>query len=303
VFEKLKQAHAEGVQFLLVGANPTCLAPFDSNGEVIRAVQMLPELSIDQVLSSAALRWVGEDGAPKLVEVWKLSDAAVRSYPADIPMSTFGFPWFRLWVRPFVPNIDAIAEADRQYYEDFLCATFNNPARIDLNNDMMWNFKTVQEAGERKKQVDTHVLPPLESALRILKEMSRNGASSRHVHQVVRDLHDRLVAYSCYCTTMRNTMAWTESVHGYLQSTTDGDRGRYRAMCVDMVDAELFNARRLLALWRETEVMFMPVSVLGESMHIYGKNFGELLEKKIALMDRHRDDEPYIDPKYMWRMP
>jgi len=45
----------------------------------------------------------------------------------------------------------------------------------------------------------------------------------------------------------------------------------------------------------------MPVSTLGESMHIYGDNFGELLEKKIDLMERHRNDEPYIDPAYMWR--
>ncbi|MBF8297220.1 MAG: hypothetical protein HW389_3765, partial [Bacteroidetes bacterium] len=32
------------------------------------------------------------------------------------------------------------------------------------------------------------------------------------------------------------------------------------------------------------------------------ENFGELLKKKIELMERHRDDEPYIDPNYMWRM-
>ena len=70
-----------------------------------------------------------------------------------------------------------------------------------------------------------------------------------------------------------------------------------------MVDAELANAKRLLALWRGSDVQFMPVSTLGESMHIYGENFGELLEKKIDLMERHRNDEPYVDPAYMWRMP
>ena len=35
---------------------------------------------------------------------WVLTDRAVRAYPAEIPMSTFGFPWFRLWVRPVCPR-------------------------------------------------------------------------------------------------------------------------------------------------------------------------------------------------------
>jgi hypothetical protein len=101
---------------------------------------------------------------------------------------------------------------------------------------------------------------------------------------------------------MRNTMAWTESVHGFLQSGTDAEREKYRELCRQMVDSELANAGRLLTLWRESDVQFIPVSTLGESMHIYGQNFGELLEKKIALMRQHRNDEPYIDPQYMWRM-
>jgi hypothetical protein len=46
----------------------------------------------------------------------------------------------------------------------------------------------------------------------------------------------------------------------------------------------------------------MPVSSLGESLHLYGENFGDLLGHKIALMERHAHDEPYIDPQYMWRM-
>jgi hypothetical protein len=70
-----------------------------------------------------------------------------------------------------------------------------------------------------------------------------------------------------------------------------------------MVESELVNARELLLLWRESRVDFTPISESGESLHIYGRNFGEHLEKKIALMERHRDDEPMIDPDYMWRFP
>ena len=32
--------------------------------------------------------------------------------------STIGFTWYRLWARPFVPNIEAIPPAERAYYEE-----------------------------------------------------------------------------------------------------------------------------------------------------------------------------------------
>ena len=70
-----------------------------------------------------------------------------------------------------------------------------------------------------------------------------------------------------------------------------------------MVQSELENAKNLLHLWESSPVEFLPISKSGESLHMYGENFGELLKKKIELMERYRDDEPYIDPNYMWRMP
>ena len=70
-----------------------------------------------------------------------------------------------------------------------------------------------------------------------------------------------------------------------------------------MVDHEVKNTRRLLRLWEDSDVQFMPVSRTGESLHIYGRNFGDLLQKKIALMEQHKMDTPRVDPEYMWRMP
>jgi hypothetical protein len=46
----------------------------------------------------------------------------------------YAFPWFRLSVGPFVPDIEVIPEQERAYYETYLLATCNNPARVDLNN-------------------------------------------------------------------------------------------------------------------------------------------------------------------------
>ena len=150
---------------VLADAAPPSLVPYDINGEVIRAFQLEPERDTGDVLLEAGGRWAGPERARALVELWEASDAAVRAIPPGVPGSTFAFPWFRYWVRPLVPDIEAIPEEDRAYYERFLVATFNNPARVDLNNDMLWNFLSVAQAREKKLAFDTHVLPPLDAAV------------------------------------------------------------------------------------------------------------------------------------------
>ena len=88
---------------------------------------------------------------------------------------------------------------------------------------------------------------------------------------------------------------------GTARHAEPGERSRYPGNVTAMVDAELANARALLALVDGSPRHLFPVSAIGESLHIYGENFGELLERKIALMERHRDDEPRVDEEYMWR--
>ncbi len=302
VYERLRAAASTGATCVLANATPRSLAPYDINGEVLRAVQRESQKTLDAVLDEMAQRWVGSQYAQELLGLWNLSDTAARSYPPGIPFSTFAFPWFRLWIRPFVPNIDAISEEERAYYERFLLATFNNPTRVDLNNDMLWNFLTVKEAEEKKSAVDRRVLLPLSQAITRASELTRSLKRSDSAARVFQDLHDRLWAARCYYTTMRNTVAWTESVHGYLEARSQAEKDAYRAKCRAMVTSEVDNARNLLKLWNESSVDWMPVSKSGESLHIYGENFGENLARKIALMEQHIDDEPYIDPNYMWRM-
>ncbi len=302
VYERLRDAFRSGARATLTNIAPPSLVPYDINGEVVRAFQANHDKPPEPLLERCARQWAGEMHMARLLRVWSLSDAAVRAYPPTIPMSTFGFPWFRLWVRPFVPNIDAIPEGERAYYEKFLLATFNNPARVDLNNDMMWNFLTVEQAGGLRQEIDQKVLPPLTGAILLCHELLQGTHATDQVPPVFPDLQDRLRAARCYYTTMRNTVAWTESVHGYLQATTETEKTQFRSLCDAMVAGELANTRDLLTLWQHSAGSWMPVSALGESLHLYGENFGDLLGHKIALMERHVHDEPYIDPQYMWRM-
>lgn len=303
VYERLIHALKNGTQALLLGANPASLAPYDVNNEVVRCVQLRIRQTIEEIVEDVAERFVGTEHCQALINIWKLSDTAVRSFPAGVPMSTFGFPWFRLWVRPFVPNIDAIPETERSYYERFLLATFNNPARVDLNNDMMWNFLTAEEAGQKKSIFDEQVVPPLIRAIELCRDRLVSISSGVREHRVFNDLCDRLNVYRCFCTTMRNTMAWTEGVHGYLGEKANEMREQYRELARAMVESEIENVKNLLTIWNAGGAEVIPVSEVGESLHVYGENFGELLQKKIALMEQHKNDEPYIDPDYMWRMP
>ena len=302
VYERLQHTLQSGAKCLLVNAAPHSLAPYDINGEVLRSFQASSGKTLDNILTETSQRWVEGRLVHNLVNIWLLSDAAVRAYPPGVPYSTFAFPWFRFWIRPFVPNIEALPESDRLYYEQFLLATFNNPARVDLNNDMMWNFLSVEEAGKRREEIDRRVLPPLNKALDAATKLLQGLSRADSNRKVFEDLRDRLRAARCFFVTMRNSVAWTESVHGYLQARSAGDKGRHQMLCRAMVTSELENAKNLLNLWNESDVDWMPVSRTGESLHIYGEQFGDQIRRKISLMQQHINDEPHIDKDFMWRM-
>ena len=90
-------------------------------------------------MESTARRWCGVDEAPTLMKAWRLADRAVRSFP-DVPLygTSWAFPLYRHWVRPFVPNISAIPDSERAYYEQHMIATFNNPTLVDFSADALW---------------------------------------------------------------------------------------------------------------------------------------------------------------------
>jgi len=76
-------------------------------------------------VTAAAVRLVGKRAAPALVRAWRLSDAAVRGFPSIMLYgdNNWGFPWYRLFVRPFAPDIGKIPEAERAYYEKYMTVT------------------------------------------------------------------------------------------------------------------------------------------------------------------------------------
>jgi hypothetical protein len=301
--EEVKALQAAGFDKAQVTVDPAPLAPYDVNREVLRALNFDPEANVDSVVTAAAARFAGKRGAPALVRAWRLCDAAVRGFPPIMLYgdNNWGFPWYRLLVRPFAPDIERIPEAERAYYEKYMTVTFNNPNLVDLGADILWTLMTREQADAAVAQADRATWKPLDEAIAGLKEAVEE--TSGGTRAVFVDQLDRLKALRCYFRTLRNTAAWVAGVRGFIEAKDPAEKEKRRAMVRAMVDDEAANARELAALFDSSQTRFMPVDPTGETFNMYGTNLPELIRKKVALMAKHRDDEPRIDPDFMWRLP
>jgi len=301
--ERLEAAVAPGVNNMAVTFDPPSLAPWSINREIIRAFQSDTKKTVDEIVESTARRWVGGNEATTLVRAWRLTDQAVRSFP-DVPLygNSWAFPLYRHWVRPFVPDISAIPEDERRYYEQHMIATFNNPTMIDFGADALWLLIDKEQAMSVVRTSDSLVWKPLDEAIALLDASLGRAAQGTSMHDVLQDQQDRLQGLRCYFRTLRNIAGWIAGVRGYMTASSRDAQMVMLSAVRSTIDDELKNAEDLLRLWNTSHTNFMPIASLGENWAFYGSNFGELLQKKIDLMKKHRGDTPSIDPNFMWRM-
>jgi hypothetical protein len=259
-----------------------------------------PESDVDQVMTQFAAEWVS-DAADELIQVWRQVDAALRALPVLPLYSQFGFVWYRLWVRPLIPDLQVVPEKERRYYEDFLVSPDNNTNLVDLGRDVLFDLFTDDFAREYAERVGSQVWPPLDAAIELASKRAADTSLPEVTRDVFVDQRDRLRALRCWIGTLRSVAAWVAAVHGYLASEDPARRQQERAYLDEMIEAEIANARDLLALWEESETEFMVVSDVGETSYIYGENFGELVAAKIRLMEKYGAVEPRIDDDILWR--
>lgn len=305
--DMVRRMTAAGLDKAAVIVDPPSLAPYDINRDVLRAGNFEPATPVEDVVAARAREWVGESAAPRLVEAWRLADRAVRGMPPIMLYgdNNWGFSWYRLLVRPFAPDIARIPESERSYYERFMTVTFNNPNLVDLGQDILWTLLTREQADDVVATADREVWASIDGAVGLLAR-GTSEASTPAAKAVFADQRDRLKALRSYFRTLRNTAAWVAGVHGYLEAKARNDKpamDRRRAGVRAMVDDEAGNAEALAALFERSTVSFMPVAPGEESFNLYGANLPELARRKAALMRAHRDDEPAIDPNFVWRVP
>ena len=139
-----------------------------------------------------------------------------RGFPVPVQIYSGWGVWYRLLVRPIVPDIEKISEEDRAYYEQFLLAPPHNRCRVDFRYDVGFDLITPQDAMTCLTLIDANVLPAAADALRLAGELKAKAATEGE-RSVAVDLYDRMVALHCWYRTQRNVTAWIAGVHTYLE--------------------------------------------------------------------------------------
>lgn len=319
-WQRLDLLHRGGVDNLAHtgGTAPPEIVPFNINHEVVSLYQFDPEIDLEAELARIACEWAGEERAGDLLEAWRLTEEAILAFPNITPLySTFGFVWYRLWARPFVPDIEAIPLSERAYYQDWMCTTPHNPNNVDLSRDVLFELMTPEQCERDLERIDANLWGPLDGAIALLEGIrgkvdddGRQDGSGDQVDRgdddvtdMIEDQYVRISALRCWFETQRNVAAWVAGVHGWLDAKEEGDEERMsacRTLLGEMSDREIANSRRLLELL-DSGIEFMATTDLEETQLVHGRNLDELLRKRIALMEAHRDDEPFIDPRYIER--
>ncbi|MGD9344436.1 MAG: hypothetical protein PVH84_01150 [Candidatus Aminicenantes bacterium] len=305
--EKLVALYARNISALshIGGLQPPGKVAYPVNQEIFRCFQFDPEMDIDHAVHQIADTYTQGEGAEELVRGWRWMDRAIRSF---VPLSIYthyGAVWQRLLVRPLVPDIDRIPMIQREYYERYMCTSLHNPNRVDLGRDVLFELITKAYAEKAFQRIDANVWAPLDNAIDLFQK--RHTAAEKAFEKpsffVFQDQWVRAKALRCLFWTLRNTALWVYAVHEYLDTEDITIKTNCRVLLEEMMDREIKNCEELLQLWRESPVEWIILSATDETPFIHGTNFGELLERKIALMQKHAKDEPHIDPDYMYSLP
>ena len=302
LYKKLAAMNETGIRHInaLGGLLHLERTPYWPNPEVIRAFQLNPQLDISTLLDILAHKWAGQEAAQALVRAWSLTEDALSHMPYLQLFSNFGFVWYRLWIRPFVPDIEAIPPEKRSYYERFMVTMANNPNMNDLGKDVLFELVTATSGAYMADAFDRDVEPRFDQALdHIRQTRDALDAPARHVFI---DLETRVKAARCWAITQRNLCRWVQHVYGYLGAGDEAQREDHNEQLQNMINKDLINTRTLLELWTQSPVEFMLVSETGETSYTYGESFGDHLRRKIELTEAYRNRPPFIDPDIIWRI-
>ncbi|MBD3385611.1 hypothetical protein GF407_11885 [candidate division KSB1 bacterium] len=300
--KRVKMLRNHGVEHLARsgGIHPPNLVPFDINSALLGHYQINPEMEPEAELAFFARRWAGDGYYQSLLDAWTETEEAILAFPNVTAMYTgLGFTWFRLWARPLIPNLDAVSPRDRAYYEDFMCTTPHNTNNVDLSRDVLFKLTTAGHCKKTIERMDSKLWPHIDKAIDILQQVIED-AKITDPQNIFYDQLIRCKALKCWFVTQKNIATWIYAVHSYMHTVDETARERFRTLLKEMINAEIENSRTLQLLWN-SGVEFMIVTDKGETPEVYGDNLPDLLNKRIKLMRKHINDEPYIDPDYMMR--
>jgi hypothetical protein len=304
IYQKLKEMADVNVTHPAYqgGATQSSFAPYNINQEVMRAFQFDRNMDLSALLQRKAVEWIGPELASDLVRLWETTEDAFTCFPIPMWIYSGWSVWYRLFIRPIVPNIEAIPESDRAYYEDFLLATTHNRERVDFRYDVGFDLCEPDRAWQALGHMDEDLFPRMDRAVAIAKSLVVR-ASTAQARACARDQYDRTLALLYWYRTQRAVTLWVAAVHTYLTTDDAARKMECREKLKDMVLADIQNTKDLLQLWETSKTNWIIISDVGETTFMYYKNLGELLKRKIEITTGHENDEPYVDPDFQWRVP
>lgn len=283
----------------LGGLTNPAQAPYWPNPVVIRAAQFFPEKPIDRVLTEYATTLVGADAAGALTAAWRDFEEALSWQPLVGLYCAFGFCWQRTWDRPFVPDLEAVPAAEREYYERHGCFQHNNPSLGDLGKDVLFDLITQESGAKMAADMDREVIARLHPLIARLDAKAKQLTGAPR--DVFIDLRDRVRAYLHWLTSLRNVCAWCETVYGYLGAKDEAMRAGFEQKLQAAIDLELANIRGLIELLETTPAEVLVLSGVAENTFFYGENLVEHLKTKLRLTEQYRHHKPRIDRDAYWR--
>ncbi len=279
------------------GTTPPELVPFNINHEIVRQYLYDAEMNIDSAVHDYAMSVAGNQYAGKLLQAWDLAEEAIISFPNVTSLySAFGFTWYRLWSRPFVPDIEALSEQERAWYQDHMCTTPHNPNNVDLSRDVLFQLVKPSNCARIIERIDQNSLPPLDEAIKILSVADGQSETLPALY----DQWIRLRALRSWITTQRNVAAWIDGVYGFENADSEAEKNLHKESVQLMMKIELQNTDELADLL-SSGVEFMAMTDSGETPLVYGTNLRDNLRKRKQLMEDHFDDDPYIDHDYIMK--
>ena len=283
----------------LGGLTNTTQAPYWPNPAVIRAAQFFPAKPVEDVLTDFATSLVGADHAFTLSTAWREFEEALLWQPLVGLYCAFGFCWQRTWDRPFVPDIEVIPAAERNYYERHGCFQHNNPGLTDFGKDVLFDLITGESGGKMAGDMDREVIARLRPLIAKL-DTQLKGLGGEPA-KVLADLRDRVRAYLHWVTSLRNVCAWCECVYGYLNSSDGATKAACEQKLQAAIDLELANIRGLIGLLDTTKSEVLVVSGVAENTFFYGENLVGHLHTKLRLTEKYRHHEPRVGRDIYWR--
>lgn len=302
IHAKLASARRTGLQRMSAvgGLANTARAPYWPNPVAIQAAQFFPDRPIEDVLLDYATRLVGPERAAALSHGWRDFEEAMLWQPFVPLFCAFGFCWQRTWDRPFVPDLEAVPAADREYYERHGCFQFNNPGLNDLGKDVLFDLITRESGAKMAADMDRELLPRMRALVVSLDAQLASGLPDAP-RAVFTDLRDRARGYLHWATTLRNVCAWCDCVYGYLAETDAPKKEACLSRLQAAIDLELENTRGLIDLMTTSSTEFIVISGVAENTFFYGENLVEHLRTKIRLTEQFRHLPPRIDREIYWR--